>query len=135
MDNNCYTFDASTGNISDGAQLDMGAHPKILLLGRGNEKEHVKTCVSKPPEISGNKIFRADIDRNRLTEATQPQFVLIHASNCHKIKTLAGQVEVLGHNRALIKLPLGSEVKIHNGNKKWKVRVPSDNLELQVVAA
>jgi hypothetical protein len=132
MPTNCLTFDASTGHCSVGCRLTNDKHPKLLIVGRNQEQDHIKTCTSTPPtKIVDGVLFRASLKRNRLIEIADPKEVVFYVKNSRRIKPSPG-IQVLGHHRACFCLPQGGHVEIQNGRRKWIANLPVGSLDVVI---
>lgn len=140
---NCYTFDAETGELTDGIQLEkqLGVH-HVETEEHNREKKKVRACPQDPPKNFCPQKLRLHfgcLKKGHIAEPKRPHAaVLLHVINSHKIKARkdsAKHTVIHGDRTALVQISKGHGVTVHNSQNRWAVRLPENSMEVLIANA
>jgi hypothetical protein len=135
---NCYTFDANTGEISHGIQLDkhLGVH-HVNTTEHNHMKKKVRACAQNPPKhFCPEKLVlhSGRVHNGHITDSQKPHsHVLVHVHNSCRIKARKHspqEVAIHGDRLGLVQMYKGCGVDINNGESRWRVYVHDETLEV-----
>jgi len=138
---NCYTFNASTGKLTQNIQLEKHVGLQISIEEHNREKKKVRVCQTNPPKNFDSQnllLRRAELINDRLVEKEKTENILLHVVGSHRIKARKDSsygVVIKGCRTALVQIRKGSGVTINNENHKWHLAVLPHNMEVQVAKA
>ena len=138
---NCYTFDASTGNLTQHIQLEKHISLQVGVEEHNREKKKVRVCQTNPPKNFDSQtllLSRAQLMNDRIVEVKAPSEALIYIVESHRIKPRKDSsygVTIKGCRTALVQIRKGSGVTINNANHKWHLHVDKHTMEVQVTPA
>ncbi len=140
-ESNCYTFNATTGKLTQDIQLEKHVGLQISIEEHNREKKKVRVCQTNPPENFDSQtllLSRAQLMNDRLVETRNLDDVLLYVVGSHRIKARKDSsygVVIKGCRTALVQIRKGSGVTINNESHKWRLHVLPHNREVQVVPA
>jgi hypothetical protein len=135
---NCYTFDASTGEITPDIQLERHMTLQVVVEEHNHEKKKIRACPHNPPKNfckDSLMLKTGGVENGHLVHAENPKDVLLHVKNSHKIKApkeSQRDVTIHGSRVALVRVAKGHGVTIHNNEGKWNLYVDRKNLSVAV---
>jgi len=138
--NNSYSFDASTGVLTQHIKLDkhLGVH-HVNIVEHNHAKKKVHACQKNPPkDIDGEELRSGRIENGHIANVSNPREALLYVVNSHKIKARKDshhEVTILGSRAAIVQIGKGHGVTIHNSTHRWQVFVERKSLKVVVVTA
>ena len=140
---NCFTFDAVTGVLTERIQLEKHQSLKILQLGieeHNGEKRAVKACAQNPPNDLDHEnlsLRSGQLKNGHIVDVEDPDRILLHIVGARKIKPhkkSQQHVIVHGSRKALIQIPSGHSVMVHNCEHKWNLSLVGHSLSVDKIA-